>query len=110
MNIYVGNLPPEVTEEELKREFSVFGEVNSVTIMDDKYIGSGQPRAYGYIEMSSRSEAAAAIAGLAGKKIRQRIVSVVEALPLSNKSGLVPGTIKYNNRYNRSRERRYNQS
>jgi RNA recognition motif-containing protein len=110
MNIYVGNLPPEVTEEELEREFMAFGKVNSVTIMDDKYIGSGQPRAYGYVEMPSRSEAAAAIAGLSGKKMYEREVSVVEALPLSNKSGLAAGNVKYNNRYNRSRERRYNNS
>ena len=41
MNIYVGNLSLEVTEEELRREFMAFGEVISVTIMSDKYIGRG---------------------------------------------------------------------
>ena len=44
MNIYVGNLSLEVTEEELRQEFITFGEVISVTIMNDKYIGSGQSR------------------------------------------------------------------
>jgi len=42
MNIYVGHLPLEVTEEELRREFMAFGEVISVTIMNDKHVGSGQ--------------------------------------------------------------------
>ncbi len=53
MNIYVGNLSLEVTEEELRREFMAFGEVISVIIMNDKYIGSGQLRGYGFIEMAS---------------------------------------------------------
>ena len=43
MNIYVGNLSLDVTEEELRRQFMTFGQVLSVTIMNDKYIGSGQP-------------------------------------------------------------------
>jgi len=46
MNIYVGNLSLETTEDELRKEFTEFGEVISVTIMNDKYIGSGQPRGY----------------------------------------------------------------
>ena len=49
MNIYVGNLSLETTEEELREEFTEFGEVTSVIIMNDKYIGSGQPRGYGSI-------------------------------------------------------------
>ena len=59
MNIYVGNLSLEVTEDELRREFTAFGEVVSVIIMNDKYIGSGQPRGYGFIEMTSKSEGTA---------------------------------------------------
>ncbi len=43
MNIYIGNLAFGVTEGELRQEFTAFGEVITVTIMDDKYIGSGQP-------------------------------------------------------------------
>ena len=67
MNIYVGNLSLEPTEDELRKEFTEFGEVLSVTIMNDKYIGSSQPRGYGYVEMASKSEGAAAIANLEGK-------------------------------------------
>ena len=58
MNIYVGNLSLETTEDELRKQFTEFGEVISVTIMDDKYIGSGQTRGYGYVEMASKSEGA----------------------------------------------------
>ena len=106
MNIYVGNLSLETTEDELRKEFTEFGDVVSVTIMNDRYIGSGQPRGYGYVEMASKSEGATAIASLEGKKLRNRIVNVVEALPLSDKRGTVPFNIKNNSRLNKKRERR----
>jgi len=106
MNIYVGNLSLETTEDELRKEFTEFGEVISVTIMNDKYIGSGQPRGYGYVEMASKSEGATAIANLEGKKLRNRIVNIVEALPLSDKRGTVPFNIRSNSRLNKKRERR----
>ena len=106
MNIYVGNLSLETNEDELRKEFTEFGEVISVTIMNDKYIGSGQPRGYGYVEMASKSEGATAIANLEGKKLRNRIVNVVEALRLSDKRGTVPLNIRSNNRLNKKRERR----
>ncbi len=67
MNIYVGNLSLETTEDDLRKEFIEFGDVISVTIMNDKYIGSGQPRGYGYVEIASKSEGATAIANLEGK-------------------------------------------
>jgi RNA recognition motif-containing protein len=85
MNIYVGNLSLAVTEEELRREFGVFGEVMSVVIMNDKYIGSGQTRGYGFVEMVSKSQGEAAIASLQGKRLKSRVIDVVEALPLSDK-------------------------
>lgn len=90
MNIYVGNLPLELTENELRQEFKVFGEVLSVTIMNDKYIGSGQMWGYGFVEMVSKSEAQVAISKLSGKAIKGRVINVVEALPLSN-AKYVPG-------------------
>ena len=107
MNIYVGNLSLDTTEGELRKEFIEFGDVISVTIMNDKYIGSGQPRGYGYVEMASKSEGATAIANLEGKKLRNRVVNVVEALPLSDKRGTTIHDIRSNNRSNRSRERKY---
>lgn len=90
MNIYVGNLPLDVAENELRQEFLAFGEVVSVTIMNDKYIGSGQMRGYGFVEMFSKSEAATAISKLTGKIIRGRVINVVAALPLT-KVGLLHG-------------------
>ena len=107
MNIYVGNLSLEMTKDELRKEFTEFGEVTSVTIMDDKYIGSGQPRSYGYVEMASKSEGATAITNLEGKKLRNRIVNVVEALPLSNKREEEIHGIGNNIRSNKIRERKY---
>ena len=74
MNIYVGNLSLDVTEEELRREFMAFGEVISVVIMNNKYIGSGQTRGYGFVEMASKSEGEAAITSLKGKRLKSRVV------------------------------------
>ena len=107
MNIYVGNLSLETTEDELRKEFIEFGEVLSVTIMSDRYIGSGQPRSYGYVEMASKSEGATAITNLEGKKLRNRVINVVEALPLSNKNVAVFSNIGNNNRSSSRRERKY---
>ena len=85
MNIYVGNLSLEVTEGELRQEFMAFGEVISVTVMNDKYIGSGQSRGYAFVEMPSQSEGKAAIAALNDKTLRHMTINVIEALPLSAK-------------------------
>ena len=64
-----------------------FGEVLSVTIMNDKYIGSGQSRGYGFVEMPTQSESQAAITALNGKTLRHRTIDVIQALPLSDTSG-----------------------
>ncbi len=105
MNIYVGNLSLETTEDELRQAFTAFGEVASVTIMNDKYIGSGQTSGYGYVEMISKPAGLAAIAGLAGTKVGNRFIRIVEALPLSENSGK-PFPIKIKpNRPSRSRQR-----
>jgi len=87
MNIYVGNLPLEVTEDELRQEFTAFGEVIKAIIMNDKYIGSGQSRGYAFVEMPSQSEGKAAITALNDKTLGHMTISVVEALPLSDKKG-----------------------
>ena len=105
MNIYVGNLSLETTADELRREFTEFGTVVSVAIMNDRYIGSGQPRGYGYVEMASKSDGVTAIAKLKGKRLRNRIINVVEALPMSNKDGVVSSSRVA--RSNKKRERRY---
>lgn len=107
MNIYVGNLSLDVTEEELRREFMVFGEVISVVLMNDKYIGSGQPRGYGFVEMPSKSQGEAAVAGLNGKTLKDRVIDVVEALPLSDTTGNNPHDNRRGRRFSsRVRQRR----
>jgi RNA recognition motif-containing protein len=108
MNIYVGNLPLELTEDELRQEFMAYGEVISAIIMNDKYIGSGQSRGYGFVEMPSQSEGKAAITALNDKTIGDRTISVVEALPLSDKKGNGPSVAKKRGwSSNRVRQRRY---
>ncbi len=82
MKLYAGNLSSEVTEEELMGEFAAFGQVTSATIPTDKY--SGRPKGFGFVEMATRSESEAAIAGLNGKELRGRTLVVNEALPRSD--------------------------
>jgi RNA recognition motif-containing protein len=62
-----------------------FGEVLTVTVMNNKYIGSGQPMGYGYVEMASKSEGATAVAALNGKALKHMTINIIEALPLSDK-------------------------
>jgi len=85
MKIYVGNLPYDVTEEELRQEFRAFGEIESVNIITDKY--SGRPKGFGFVEMSSVSEGQAAITGLNGKTLKDRTLAVDTARPRSDNRG-----------------------
>jgi RNA recognition motif-containing protein len=85
MKIYVGNLPYEVTQEELRQEFGTFGEVTSVNIITDKY--TGRPRGFGFVEMAIVSEGQAAIAGLNGKALKDQTLTVNAARPPSQSRG-----------------------
>jgi RNA recognition motif-containing protein len=85
MNIYVGNLSTDVTEGELREEFKPFGEVTSVSIIKDRY--SGVSRGFGFVEMASKPEAEAAIAGLKGKTLKDRTLDISEARPRSDSRG-----------------------
>ena len=85
MKIYVGNLPSEVTEQELREEFAAFGEVASVNIIRDKY--TGQPRGFGFVEMTTVSQGQAAIAGLNGKALKDQPLTVNAAPPPSGGRG-----------------------
>ncbi len=79
MNIYVGNLSHEATEQELREAFEAFGQVTSVKIITDKF--SGVSRGFGFVEMSTKAEAQSAIAGLNGKELKGRALTVNEARP-----------------------------
>jgi len=85
MNIFVGNLSLEVTEDELRQEFAAFGQVTSVNIIKDRY--SGQSRGFAFVEMPTVSEGQAAVAGLKGKTLRDRTLDVSEARPRTDKRG-----------------------
>ncbi|MDH5468658.1 MAG: RNA-binding protein [Candidatus Aminicenantes bacterium] len=79
MNIYVGNLPREATEEDLRQAFEAFGQVTSIKIITDKF--TGDPRGFGFVEMSNNSEAQSAISGLDGKDLKGSTLRVNEARP-----------------------------
>lgn len=79
MNIYIGNLSREVTEDELRKAFEAFGQVTTASIIKDRY--SGESRGFGFIEMATKSEAQAAINGLNGTSLKERTLSVSEARP-----------------------------
>jgi RNA recognition motif-containing protein len=77
MNIYVGNLSHDLTEDQLKQAFTVYGEVKSVNIIKDKI--TGEARGFGFVEMPSKEQAAAAIQELDGKDLGGRMLKVNEA-------------------------------
>ena len=81
MNIYVGNLSYEVTEQDLQQAFQGFGQVVSVNILKDRY--SGESRGFGFVEMPDKAEAHSAIEGLNGKELKGRALKVNEARPRS---------------------------
>jgi RNA recognition motif-containing protein len=85
MNIYVGNLSYEVTEEDLGQAFKDFGQVESVKIITDKY--SGQSKGFGFVEMPSKAEGQSAIDGLNGKELKGRTLNVNEARPRTESRG-----------------------
>lgn len=85
MNIYIGNLSYETTEDELRQAFESFGEVANVNILTDKY--SGKPRGFAFVEMADKSQAEAAIGGLNGKELNGRTINVSEARPRTNDGG-----------------------
>lgn len=85
MNIYIGNLSYETTEDDLRQAFEGFGEVTGVNILTDKY--SGKPRGFAFVEMAVKEEAEAAITGLNGKDLNGRTINVSEARPRTEGGG-----------------------
>jgi RNA recognition motif-containing protein len=81
MNIYVGNLSYDVTEEDLRQAFEAFGQVESAKIIMDKY--SGRSKGFGFVEMPINSEAQSAIDGLKDKELKGRALNVNQARPRS---------------------------
>lgn len=79
MNIYVGNLSGDVSEDDLRGAFEAFGEVMSVNIVSDRV--TGESRGFGFVQMPSATEGRAAIEGMNDKDLKGRTVNVAEARP-----------------------------
>lgn len=84
MNIYVGNLSYNVTEDELQSLFGEYGSVTSVSVIKDKY--TGQSKGFGFVEMGSQSEGEEAIKQLNGRSISGRAITVNVARPRAERS------------------------
>jgi len=85
MNIYVGNLAWEVTEDDLRSEFASFGEVESARLISDRM--TGRSRGFGFVEMPNNEEGKAAIAALDGKSLKGRNLKVNEARARDDRGG-----------------------
>jgi len=83
MNIHIGNLSNDVSEEDLRQAFESFGQVISARIIKDKY--TGQSRGFGFVEMLEQSQAQTAIKSLNGKELLGKQMSVNEARPRTDR-------------------------
>ena len=83
--VYVGGLPYSATQTELTDLFSLHGTVQSANVISDKF--TGQSRGFGFVEMSSPSEAQAAITALHSTEMDGRTLTVNEAKPMAPRSG-----------------------
>jgi RNA recognition motif-containing protein len=83
MNIYVGNLSRDVVESDLKEAFQAFGEVQTASIIKDKF--TSESRGFGFVEMPNKDEAEKAIAGMNGKDLKGRNLTVNEARPRTDR-------------------------
>jgi RNA recognition motif-containing protein len=79
MNIYVGNLAYNVTEDDLKAIFSNFGEVSAVNIVKER--PSGQSKGFGFVEMLNNSEADKAMKALNGTRLKDQLIKLSQAKP-----------------------------
>ena len=83
-NIFVGNLSFGATEQTVRSLFEAYGTVDRVNIVTDR--DSGQPRGFGFVEMSNDAEGQNAIAGLNGRDLEGRTLNVNEARPKTERS------------------------
>ena len=83
MNIYVGNLSFEATEDEVRALFAEFGDVASVNLISDR--DSGRPKGFGFVEMPQSEQAQNAMKALNGKEFKGRALNVNEARPKTDR-------------------------
>lgn len=85
MNIYVGNLSRQTTEDDLRKAFEAFGQVESANVIQDKF--TGESRGFGFVEMPAKQEAQKAIEEMNGTDLGGRAVNVNEARPKTERRG-----------------------
>ena len=85
MKVYVGNLSFETTDDDLSREFAVYGEVASASVVMDR--DTNRSRGFGFVDMPTDEQAKAAIAGLNGKDLQGRTLNVNESRPREGGTG-----------------------
>ena len=84
MRIYVGNFASEMTEQELREAFEAHGQVQEISMIQDRE--TGRPKGFAFVEMPTSAEAQAAIAALNGKEFDGRTITVNEARPRQERS------------------------
>ncbi len=94
MNIYVGNLPFTVTNEELTALFAQYGQVTNARVVQDQH--SGRSKGFGFVEMDSAEEANKAIEQLDNSELNGRPIKVNEARPREDKPQRSGGGGGYN--------------
>lgn len=87
--MYIGNIPYDATEEDLRGLFSEYGEIESLKIIQDKY--TGRSRGFGFVEMVHEKDAREAIEKLNGKDFMEKTLKVSEARPQQKRRGLNRG-------------------
>src|SRR4029077_1639256 len=85
MKLYVGNLAFQTSSQDLQELFGQAGTVESASVVEDR--DTGRSRGFGFVEMSSKEEGAAAIAQFNGKEVNGRSLTVNEAKPRENRGG-----------------------
>ncbi|MCM3905002.1 MAG: RNA-binding protein, partial [Pyrinomonadaceae bacterium] len=85
MKLYVGNLAFSTSSQDLQELFATAGTVESASVVEDR--DTGRSRGFGFVEMSSKEEGAAAIAEFNGKEVNGRSLTVNEAKPRENRGG-----------------------
>jgi cold-inducible RNA-binding protein len=85
MKLYVGNLSFETSSDNLQQLFAEAGTVESASVVEDR--DTGRSRGFGFVEMSSNEEGAAAIAQFNGREVNGRNLNVNEAKPRENRNG-----------------------
>ena len=84
-NVYVGNLPRDLTTDQLEEAFQAHGTVERATIITDRM--TGESRGFGFVEMSDDSEAQAAIEAMNGTELGGRALTVNVARPRTERGG-----------------------